>query len=128
MRIRTYWSAIAVAGVMALGAQPAQARGCPGFIVGKANSTAYEDGKLPAKRAAAKGIQCSSLRGLARAFHRGTIEIPEGSMSSGAWGDPFEIEYRGRQWNCEFWSIGLSGPSYKLRCTWGDRQARWTVG
>ncbi len=109
-------------------AEPAAAKNCPDFTVGEANSSSYPDGKLPAKKVSAKHVKCKRVRALARAFHKGDVKIPDDARGYGEWGDRFEIKYGGLKWRCRLWWIGGSGPSYKFRCSYNSRSARWSVG
>jgi hypothetical protein len=106
----------------------AAAKSCPEFTVGKANSTSYPDGRLPARGARATGVSCRRLRSLARAFQRGALSIPDDARGFGEWGPSFDITHSGLDWSCRLWWVGGSGPSYKFRCRHGSRSARWSVG
>ena len=129
MRLRTAIVCFALA-TAASAAMPAgaAAKTCPKFTVGKANSSSYSNGKLPARRVKATGISCKKVRILARAFQSGGIDFPDVSDALGGWGDDFEISHGGLDWTCRVWWIGGSGPSYKLTCRGDGRRARWEVG
>lgn len=106
-------------------------RACPSFVVGRANSTAYDDLRLPAAGAVRK-VPCARLRSLSRAVQSGKVRIPRGATRMApAWGRPFPVKHRGERWRCRYQGIGSSGPTYAVSCTRGASGsvgARWTTG
>jgi len=101
---------------------------CARFIVGRANSTAYPHMQLPA-RGTASGASCATLRRIARGLNNGAYRVPShAGAQAPAYGRPFKITDRGRQWRCRVQDIGLSGPTYAVKCTSASAALRWQVG
>jgi hypothetical protein len=109
-------------------APAAEARNCPRFIVGKANSAAYDHHRLPARKAKVNRVSCKRMRKLARAFHSGELTLSGRDNGPGRWRGAFPIEYDGLAWTCRYIWLGGSGPTYNVACRKGSRRARWNVG
>lgn len=130
MRIRLLapaLAAVAMSTAPATAAEPGNA--CARFIVGTANSTAYDDGGLPA-RGFARGDTCTTLKRIARNMQGGRIPIPQGSAYHARppkFGRAFKI-YDRKTWMCRIQNRGASGPSYAVRCTRPGASLRWTAG
>lgn len=106
----------------------AHAATCKRFVVGQANSTAYADGKLPARGTTTKA-SCATLRGLARGIQSGAYPVPTDAVGQSLFGAPFTVRHQGRSWRCRYAAQGGSGPTYAVRCTRpGGVAASWTVG
>jgi hypothetical protein len=106
-------------------------RACASFVVGRANSTAYDEMRLPASGAVRKA-PCARLRSLSRAFQGGKVRIPRGSTAMAPkWGRSFVVKHRAERWRCRYQGIGQSGPTYQVSCTrgaTGSAGMRWRTG
>jgi hypothetical protein len=101
---------------------------CARFVVGRANSTAYPRGELPA-RGVARGVPCKTLRRVARRLNDGTYPIPQGaSARAPRYGRPFAVRDRGLTWTCRLQTIGGSGPTYAVKCSHRSARMRWRTG
>lgn len=101
---------------------------CGKFIIGKANSTAYSGGKLPA-HGSEQGSSCKTLKRIARRLHSGKYPIPKGSGAPAPrYGKVFYIVDRQRQWGCRLQNRGASGPTYAIKCSSSAARLRWHTG
>ena len=124
---------VLIAGMIAPGATPAAStasgfRACARFIVGRANSTAYPNGQLPARGREA-GSSCVVLRRIARRIQDGAYRVPAWAWAPPpAFGPPFLIRDQGKDWACDVHNNGLSGPSYAVRCDRTSARLSWSTG
>lgn len=105
-----------------------RARSCGRFVIGKANSTAYARLRLPA-RGSATSANCTTLRGIARRLHDGTYRLPASAFARAPeWGRPAPVRHAGVTWKCRVQNVGLSGPSYRVRCARDRALLVWRTG
>src|SRR3954463_6229211 len=72
-----------------VGSAQAAKKTCGRFIVGRANSSAYRNFRLPA-RGTADGSSCVTLRRIARRLHTGRYKLPNRAFANAPkWGPVF---------------------------------------
>lgn len=105
-----------------------KSRRCGRFVIGKANSTAYARLRLPA-RGSVTSASCTTLRGIARRLHDGTYRLPSSAFARAPqWGIPAPVRHAGVTWNCRVQNVGMSGPSYRVRCARNRALMTWATG